>query len=467
MKRVLSFLLVFSFFMQIFPLYTFTIGLDAIETEDNLMQLNTGEVIENDVSLMQLTIGDLNGDCLVDDTDLTILSKHVAKIKLIEDDSLLNNADINSDGVVNAEDLTELSSYVNTNNSFMIKDISVNISEAVVGSVFEWTVNAEGGNGHMEYFFELNRIRSTESFSLEESFDSDIVVSSESYSAANYFCVTIMDPGEYSINVYCRDEKGNICSAKNVIPVSALSQKLRVIDVTADVCRKVCENTPIVWTVKTEGGKYPLVYTYTLIHNNTEICTYSSDMSSYILDSCSPGEYQLKIECSDSDNNKSSYLSEIIAVYSENVLNLQAPELHVLNKDFFLVETESDAGKFEEQSLLLEWDTVFGADEYGLDLSYRSSGEWINVFSVENLTSCKYTLPQELFHANISEKLFRIGVYSKGITTGDIRYYYFCMSPENVDSSVNVNSGIVSTWDIATSNKVSRYFYVDSALDYS
>ena len=57
-------------------------------------------------------LGDVNGDGSVNAKDITVLAKHVAKIKEITDDHSLAAADVNKDGVVNAKDLTHLAKYV-------------------------------------------------------------------------------------------------------------------------------------------------------------------------------------------------------------------------------------------------------------------------------------------------------------------------------------------------------------------
>jgi len=453
-KKLLCLLLLISMFLQLAPLPTFAVS--------------ENDVQQNSTSLVAIR-GDVDGNGLIDEDDLEILSKHVAKISRIIDADLLLNADVNSDSRVNAEDLTELSSFLESKSDFRVSNISVDNSTAVVGSVFEWIVQTEGGYGNIEYYFELNKVSDISNYSSEESYSKkEVVVSSEAYDQANYFCVNIVEAGNYSINVYCRDEEGAICIAEDVIPVTVLSQELQLLEVECSVVDKVCESNSIVWTVKSVGGNSSIIYNYTLLHDGKEIHTCSSDISSYTLDSCDIGVYQLKIECVDTEKNvHKSILSDKITSYPVYAYNLATPDIQVLNKGVFLSDTETLAGEFDIQSLLLEWDTVSGADEYGIEFSYLNAGEWITSFSVEGLTSCKYTLPQYLFRANINGKMFRIGVYSKGIVTGDIRYYYFCMSPAKVDSSINVNNGLVSVWDIAASNKVSRHFYVDSVLDYS
>ncbi len=57
-------------------------------------------------------LGDVNGDNTVDAKDLTVLARHVAKIELITDAMLLQNADVTGEGQVTAADLTKLARYV-------------------------------------------------------------------------------------------------------------------------------------------------------------------------------------------------------------------------------------------------------------------------------------------------------------------------------------------------------------------
>ena len=57
-------------------------------------------------------IGDLNGDAQVTADDLTILSRHIAKIEVLALDEAIAAADVNVDGEITADDLTVLSRYV-------------------------------------------------------------------------------------------------------------------------------------------------------------------------------------------------------------------------------------------------------------------------------------------------------------------------------------------------------------------
>ena len=57
-------------------------------------------------------LGDVTGDGEVSADDLTMLSRHVAHIELISDQTLLKAADVNSDKEVDANDLTMLSRFV-------------------------------------------------------------------------------------------------------------------------------------------------------------------------------------------------------------------------------------------------------------------------------------------------------------------------------------------------------------------
>ncbi len=56
--------------------------------------------------------GDVNGDNEVDAKDLTALARHVAKIELITEPELLQNADVDGSGDISAADLTKLARFV-------------------------------------------------------------------------------------------------------------------------------------------------------------------------------------------------------------------------------------------------------------------------------------------------------------------------------------------------------------------
>lgn len=55
---------------------------------------------------------DLNLDGKTDEKDLTILTRHVAKIEPLTTESALKTADFNSDGRINAADITALAGYI-------------------------------------------------------------------------------------------------------------------------------------------------------------------------------------------------------------------------------------------------------------------------------------------------------------------------------------------------------------------
>lgn len=59
----------------------------------------------------ELLPGDVNGDSVVDDDDLTALLRHVAKIELL-DEQYLGAADFNGDGRVDADDLTDMVNWL-------------------------------------------------------------------------------------------------------------------------------------------------------------------------------------------------------------------------------------------------------------------------------------------------------------------------------------------------------------------
>ena len=98
-------------------------GLDGMATEQGYYALasyfrfRNGQTSLYDMSDVEikkagLVMGDVTGDGEVDANDLTVLSRHVARIEELKDEGLISAADINKDGDVSADDLTLLSRYV-------------------------------------------------------------------------------------------------------------------------------------------------------------------------------------------------------------------------------------------------------------------------------------------------------------------------------------------------------------------
>ena len=60
----------------------------------------------------EMSKGDVNGDGMVSADDLTMLSRHVAQIEMLNGAAVLKAADVTGDGQISADDLTVLSRYV-------------------------------------------------------------------------------------------------------------------------------------------------------------------------------------------------------------------------------------------------------------------------------------------------------------------------------------------------------------------
>ena len=59
-------------------------------------------------------LGDFNGDSAVNNDDLVMLLRHVAKIQMVTDKAVLTKLDINKDGKINAKDITLLTQSLET-----------------------------------------------------------------------------------------------------------------------------------------------------------------------------------------------------------------------------------------------------------------------------------------------------------------------------------------------------------------
>lgn len=95
---------------------------------------------------MASTVGDVNGDGIVDEGDLRALARHVAGIESLKD---LSNADINGDGFISAADLTALARILQsktTDAAAQTVDVPVMVSDAVQEEVVP-DVSSEGDAG--------------------------------------------------------------------------------------------------------------------------------------------------------------------------------------------------------------------------------------------------------------------------------------------------------------------------------
>lgn len=408
--------------------------------------------------------GDVDGNGIVDDNDLVLLSKHVAKISQIHDTNLLSNADVNSDGEINAGDLTALSSMLSSGNNLRIVDTSVNQETAIVGSEFEWSASSVGGEGQVEYSFELHKADSVAAYSMD---NDESIVASQPYSTEDKFSVTINEAGTYAVTVYCTDESGTVCSLSDILPVTVTNTNFDGIAIKSDKTKYVCANDSIEWSIDTIGGSAPFTYEYTLYYNNRKVDSILSNSPFYYVESCEVGEYQLFVECTDVDGLCRIEYSDTLTAIDKYAFYPEAPVVWIEDDDITLSETVADANKCETQSLTLMWNTIPTAKEYGMELCYYAAGQWVSVHEAYSIDDTTYTLPYSILRSSVSEKLYRVGIFSKGIAEGQVRYYYFYMTPTATDKSMAVEDGQVIAWDIATASSVSRHFDVSSELDYS
>jgi len=360
-KRILCLLLIIS------------MCIPTINFQVNAIDIN--ESVEGQSAALSLT-GDVNGDGIVTDDDLVVLSKHVARIVRIENEELLLNADVNADGKINADDLTALSAMFQLDNNFRIADTSVNMESAAVGSNFEWSAYALGGEGTVEYSFELRKMNDTVLYSLNSD---DSVVASQDYSTQDKFNVTINEAGTYAVTVYCADESGTVCSLNDILPVTVTNTEFDGITVSADKGKYVCENASIEWSVGTVGGNAPFTYEYTLYHNNRKIDKIQSSNPIYYLESCSKGKYQLFVECTDVNGLCQIEYSDEINVYTEAECYPEAPVVWVEGDVIELSGVMSGVKKAEACGITLIWNAVANVSEYGIDLSYYTAGQWTSV----------------------------------------------------------------------------------------
>lgn len=88
---------------------------------------------QNNIKTIEITLpagralGDVNGDGIINEDDSNILSRHIAKIALITDETALLAGDINQDGILDAKDSAQLTSFINNLSSVLntnMKDLN-------------------------------------------------------------------------------------------------------------------------------------------------------------------------------------------------------------------------------------------------------------------------------------------------------------------------------------------------------
>lgn len=411
--------------------------------------------------------GDVDGNGIVDKNDLVTLSKHVAKITVITDD-ILTNGDMNSDGSINAQDLSALSALLNGQSDFSISNVSVNQQNGVIGSIFEWTVDTKGGQGKIEYYYELHKVDAVSAFgAIIDSNDTTIAATSEIYQEANYFCVNITEAGEYALTVYCRDEDGVICSKENVVAVTVTNLELSIHTVESNVENYAIEQSELTWTVTTMGGDAPIQYRYALLYNGSVVDSVSTDINTYTVPSCIPGTYQLQVACEDAYGVKKTVQTASVISYARDAVYPKAPHIYSINSVFDVSDNENAPAVFDNQSLSLEWESVSGVKEYGIDLYEKQNDAWVLIHNNGNIAGNSYMLHQSLFGNKTDTAQYRMGIYSKGISAGDIRYYYFAVKPDEANADIQLDGAYSTVWDLASAKTAARHFEVSTELDFT
>ena len=91
-------------------IYTMTVSADGSYVERQYKITVNSDDVTQDVAIYQL--GDVNMNGKVNAADVTMLARHVARIKTITDDYALLLANTNKEGKINAADVTRLARYV-------------------------------------------------------------------------------------------------------------------------------------------------------------------------------------------------------------------------------------------------------------------------------------------------------------------------------------------------------------------
>ena len=80
---------------------------------DDSQLIGTGYTIKIDgVEYKAVKLADMNGDGTIDSADLLKITKHLMKVKMIDNEPYIKAADINGDGTIDSSDLLKITKYL-------------------------------------------------------------------------------------------------------------------------------------------------------------------------------------------------------------------------------------------------------------------------------------------------------------------------------------------------------------------
>lgn len=305
---------------------------------------------------------------------------------------------------------------------------------AYVGSVPVWAVRTEGGEGGIEYRFEL--------------LHDGKVIASQDYASRNYFSYPLNAPGSYVLNVSCRDEEQNVVSS-TAETIRVLAEPLQLVAVRGSAAEAMVGDT-ISWTAETLYGSAPVQYSFTVLCDGEKVDEQAfSAAATYAFKPEKAGYYAVQVTCMDGDATVLQMQSDVITVYSLEQAVPAAPVLIFEDSASAFAEQESNAPVYDGQSITVSWEPVENAQFYFITLDRNVNGQWVNLLAEEGFAACSTRLNAALFADQTERAVYRFGIGAQGLKTGEIRYSYFAVEKGEVDESLLVEGVTELAWDQA------------------
>ncbi len=336
----------------------------------------------------------------------------------------------------------------------MINAVSASVTGSVqAGESVLWSVDATSGTGALQYAFYLNR-------------DGDVAASRD-YGTSRFYSAVLNEAGRYSLTVVCKDEAGQLAVAESETIV-VRSRPLAIVSIDSPDGDFGVGDT-LTWTVKTEEGTQPILYSYVL-YKDGNVVVDRVDMTednSYSYVPSEEGVYEIEVSCVDADETFCEMRSAEIYVLARGSVYPPAPELSFAEGETVFSQDEASAPECAPQRIDLKWAAVEDASAYVVYLEKSVSGEWVEVLRDEAVDRNSYPLSVSLFSELTERTLFRLSLASKGVYTGAANVYYFAVAPAVLDESLTIDGAESATWNQNSQYAATRTFEIGSALEWT
>lgn len=336
----------------------------------------------------------------------------------------------------------------------MINAVSASVSDSVqAGESVLWSVDATSGTGALQYAFYLNR-------------DGDVAASRD-YGTSRFYSAVLNEAGRYSLTVVCKDEAGQLAVAESETIV-VRSRPLAIVSIESPDGDFGVGDT-LTWTVKTEEGTQPILYSYVL-YKDGNVVVDRVDMTednNYSYVPSEEGAYELEVSCVDADETFCEMRSAEIYVLAREIIYPPAPELSFAEGETVFSQDEASAPECAPQRIDLKWAAVEDASAYVVCLEKSVNGEWVEVLRDEAVDRNSYPLSVSLFSELTERTLFRLSLASKGVYTGAANVYYFAVAPAVLDESLTIDGAESATWNQNSQYAATRTFEIGSALEWT